>query len=223
MRKIRDLGKKIMEWGKYHMVDTTAAISLTNPVYGFLETQFYGMSHETSLRARAMITGIAYGGMGFIYSKGRDLSRKIFDITEETRTRVQNVHDALYTMGFSAALSSIIYTSAGTRNWKETATGILANLAMALPMGVCAGYAIDTARDLTGLKESRRVPRFLRNQSPKVKKTIAAGLIGASLGLMGLIYSSTPDQPSMQQSSPQQIEQKVLLLESILEQNAKQE
>ncbi len=208
--------RKLKEWGKYHIVDTTALLVSTNPFYSILEKIAYGMTDETSINARLNVAWMSYAGIALLYVKGRDLSREIFHITDKTREKIQKIHDALYTSAFNGLTCPILYLISGAQNWKEIALGTLGGMVMALPMGVIGGYSIDTSRDLTGLRESQRVPKFLKKRSPRLKKAIAAGLVASSLGLMGLIYNLTPNKEPVIQPAVQQIEYQNNKLEAVL-------
>ena len=190
MQKLKFLAKWIAKRFHYHLIDTTAILTSTNPTLSFVETFAYGMSDETSINARLNIAKISYLGLALLYSGGRDISRKIFNITKE-RLRI---HDAIYSMGFSSIICPILYGSSGAKDWKEIAAGTIGGIALAFPNGIVAGYSIDVARDLTGLEESNRTPEFFKRQRKEVKKSIAAGLVVGSLGLMSLIYSIAPDK-----------------------------
>ncbi len=205
MSKIKELSDKLIKYGKYHLVDTTALLASSSPFYSLLETTAYGMTNETSTNARLNVAWMSYAGIGLLFAKGRDLSRKIFQITN-AKESIQKTHDALYASTFNLALCPILYVISGAGDWKEIVLGTIGGVAMAIPTGIIGGYSIDTARDLTGLQESQRVPRFLKNKSPKLKKAIAAGLVVSSLGLMGLIYSLTPNKGPTLQPTTQQIE-----------------
>ncbi len=219
MREIKDLGSKTLEYTKKHIIDTTALLSSTNPFYGLFEKIAYGMSNETSINARVNIAEMSYLGLGLIFAKGRDLSRKLFHVNDKTKESIQTAHDGLYSSAFNAALGPVLYTLSGSQDWKEIAVATLGNMVLAFPTGIVAGYAIDAARDLTGIEESKRIPKSVRNINPNLKKTIAAVLVGASLGLMALIYSFTPDKITQQNSTQQSEYKGETSLDSILQEN----
>jgi hypothetical protein len=58
------------------------------------------------------------------------------------------------------------------------------------------GYAIDTFRDLAGLKEMERnsYPDFIRRQGPKAKIGIASLLTAATIAITTGIYYLTPNK-----------------------------
>lgn len=81
---------KLYEMGKYHLVDTTAACAATNPIFSAFETEVSGMSDETSIKARLIITGASYFLlMGSALSRGRDLYRKVFKVKDNISERAQ--------------------------------------------------------------------------------------------------------------------------------------
>ena len=69
--------KRIKKELKAHLVDSTALLAESTPVFAAFETGIAGMSDEISLNARLLATGLTYfGGMGYAYAKGRDIYRK---------------------------------------------------------------------------------------------------------------------------------------------------
>ncbi|MEK6888144.1 MAG: hypothetical protein AABX14_04325 [Candidatus Aenigmatarchaeota archaeon] len=183
--------KKLFDALKYHFIDSTAIITVTNPMYTALEMGPAGMSSETSMHARILGSVLTYVGFGSIYAQGRDLSKRMFGITESASERVKILHDTLYNFVYLSALQPPFYYAAGSRNIKEIAIGTAGSALMGLFSGPVAGYAVDSFRDFTGLKESERLPNFIKNQSPKTKKYAAALLTAASVGALATVYSLT--------------------------------
>jgi len=98
-----------------HLVDSTAQINIANPVLAFLEVSpIVGMTSDTSLNARKIGTALTYLGMGFVYSKGRDTSKKFFSINEKSSEKAKQLHDTLYTLGYCVAISPLFYLAAGS-------------------------------------------------------------------------------------------------------------
>ncbi|MBU0957994.1 MAG: L-alanine exporter AlaE [Nanoarchaeota archaeon] len=189
--KLRQVG----EWMKYHVVDTTAMLTSSNPIFGASEVFVAGMSDEVSIDSRLTVAGIAYTVMGPAFARGRDLSRKIFKITQDTKEKVQVLHDILYTSAFNLAVSPIIYLSMGA-DIKQTIIGSLSAGALAVGIGPIMGYGVDAGRDLMGLRECERktYPDLIKRQRPSVKKGLAALLVGASIAAMAGIYALTPNR-----------------------------
>jgi len=179
---------------KYHVVDTTALLTSTNPIYSAMEVGISGMSDQVSIDSRLTVAALSYGGMAFAFSRGRDLSRKIFHITNKTRERIQTFHDFAYTAAFNLAVAPPIYLSMGA-DLKQAAVGGLTAAAFSTVMGPIMGYSVDAARDLTGLKNCERssYPELLRKQPSVIKKGLAALLVAGSIATMWGIYSLTPD------------------------------
>jgi hypothetical protein len=188
--------QKIRENLKEHLVVTTALLTECTPIYSAFETLVAGMSDTVSINARLFVTKLSYLGLGWAFTKGRSISRDYFSITEQTKEKIQSLHDAAYATTFNMVLGPAIYYACGARDTKEIAVGTLCAMGIATINGAPAGYAIDISKDLTGLEpcERKYYPNFIKKQSPNIKKTIAAGLVAASIGLSSLIYSLTPDK-----------------------------
>jgi hypothetical protein len=131
------------------------------------------MSDQISIDTRLTIAGISYGGMGFAFARGRDLSRKIFHITDQSRERTQTIHDIAYTAAFNLAIAPPLYIAMGA-DVKQAIIGGLSAAAMSTIMGPLSGYSIDAARDLTGLRDCERpsYPKLIRRQKNPSKKVL---------------------------------------------------
>lgn len=209
---------KIIDNLKYHVVDSTALLAESSPIFSAFEVGIAGMSDATSMNARMLATGIAYIGVGYLFGKGRDLSRKLFKITDQTKERIQHIHDIGYTAAFNLAISPLMYVISQTLagegiDLTKIAIGTAAATAFGAVNGSPMGYTVDVFRDLSGVRECNRpsYPNFLKRQNSKVKKGILIGLIGLSIGAMGLIYSLTPnaERKTAYQEKPTKIEQRV--------------
>jgi len=221
--KLRDYGTRAKNWvrydskdwfrdnGKLHLVDSTALLAESAPIFTAFEVGIAGMSDQVSMNTRWITAGTSYLGLASIFSRGRDISRKIFKINDKTREELQHIHDVLYTVGFNLVLSPPLYYAAGARDLEEIAWGTGSAMLFGGASGSLAGYAVDTFRDLTGMKECNRpsYPNFLKRQSSRVKKTIAAGLVATSIAAVAGIYSLTSDEEPITYSQPSSIEQVV--------------
>ena len=181
---------------KQHLVDATGLVALSTPVFSVLETQVAGISSEASKDSRLFGAGLLYAGWASVYSKGRDLSRSIFGITDESKERYQEMHDALYGTAFSLTTSPPFYYLAGVRDWKEIAWATGISTAYGLCAGIPSGYIIDVFRDLAGIEDSHRTPLLLKKQKSSVKKAVIAAVLGASLAATAGIYALTPNTPA---------------------------
>ena len=190
--------KKIINNLKNHLIDTTAILAEGTPISAAVEVSS-GMSVSASMNTRILMAGLNYCGLGYIFSKGRDISRYFFGITNDAPERTQFIHDSLYATMFSLAISPPIYTISQTLSgenldWYKIGTATASISVASFFNGGPVSYSIDVFRDLTGRKECERpsYPKALKKQSPNIKKVIAVGLIAASIGTMGLIYSLAP-------------------------------
>lgn len=199
---------------KYHVVDSTALLAESTPIFAAFETGLAGMSDDISMNARLFATGLTYlGGMGYAYAKGRDLSRKLFKIKDTTKEKIQGFHDSVYLGAFNLAVAPAIYLASGARDPKEIAIGTASAIALGLVNGAPMGYAVDLFRDLTGLKECERpsYPRLLKRQNSKTKKGLAALLTAGAIALTAGVYSLTPNKQEPQTAYQERpaIEQRV--------------
>jgi len=199
MSKLTDFLKKN---GKQHVIDTTAMLTESNPAYCFFEVGISGMSDEHSIKSRFIVAGMAYGGLGFAYARGRDLWKRVFKITDQTSEKKQFVHDSLYNGLFSATVSVPIYLLSGVRDPKELAIATGCSIAFGAVNGVPQGITTDIYRDLTGIEKCERkiYPEYVRRQSLRTKKALAVGLATASISVMALMYFVTNDDPVQEQT-----------------------
>lgn len=203
MAEVKRVRDRIKAGIKTHLVDSTALSIVSNPVFSAFETMVAGMSNENSIHARMVGTGLTYAGMGRLFTKGMDLSRKLFKIKSETPERIKQLHDAAYATAYNIVISPAFYYVAGVRDFKQIAIGTAAAAGLALVAGGPMGYAVDAYRDLTCIKESERLPSIIKNQGRTTKAGLAGLLAAASIGAMALIYEANnrympPITPSQQ-------------------------
>ena len=175
-----------------HLVDCTALLAESTPVLAAFETGIAGMSVQVSMNARLLAAGLTYfAGTGYLYAKGRDLSRKLFKVRDTTGERIQGAHDAAYLGAFNLVFAPLLYVASGARNLKEISIGTAAAIGFGLVNGGPLGYAVDLFRDLTGLRDCNRpsYPYLLKRQNPKIKLGLAALLTAMGIALTGVIYA----------------------------------
>lgn len=213
--------KENQGWSKNHLIDSTALLAESTPVFAAFETGLFGaaehigldrVSDEVSLNARLIAAGITYfGGMGYAYARGRDLSRRLFKVTETSRERVQGFHDAIYLGIFNLAVAPLIYVASGARDIKEIAFGTTVAIGLGLTNGAPLGFAVDMGRDLMGLKECNRslYPQLLKRRSSKIKKGLAALLTAGAIALTAGVYKMTPNNNNHSYQQPTPITQTI--------------
>ncbi len=182
----------LLQGARQHVTDSSALFAVSTPLGALLENVLTGMSDETSIKSRLIVGGLYFGGLGGILGYFRDRSRELFNITEQTKERYQQLHDMVYTAAATLALNPLIYIGAGIQNVKEITVATLLATGVSFFSGGVMGYAVDSFRDLTNYQSSLRIPEKVRKASPTLKKCLAGGIIAASVGLASLIYSLTP-------------------------------
>ena len=170
---------------KRHLVDSATTVAVCTPVFAGLETLVAGMSNETSGNARIMSVGLVIAGAGSLYAKGRDYWQKRYTNGNGTTYKT----DTWYALAVNMMASPFFYFACGSRSPKE----ILLGTGLALGVGALGGgpfgYCLDLSYALSGIKESTRIPKGIRNKSPLVKKGIGAACLGISAGITALIYA----------------------------------
>jgi len=185
---------------KQHLVDTTALLVVSHPIYAAMETLVMNIPEDVSLRTRGIATVTSFAGLGWLYAKGRDASRGYFGIDQECSEMSQTVHDTGYAIGFAGAVSPVFYAAAGGC-LEDTVYGTLGAMGLSIFSGPIMGYSLDAFRDLVGLQESHRLPSIVKNRSQRTKGVIAAGLLAASLALFGAVYVVQTDEGGLPERS----------------------
>jgi len=195
---------KLKDKLKYHLVDSTSILVESTPIFAAYEILLVGMSDDISLNARIIAGGLSYMGMGTALAKGRDLWRKKFGINDETREKIQTVHDTLYLGAFNLFAGPLLYFASGSRDLKEIAAATGLAILIGGANGAPVGYAIDIGRDLTGLRNCERpsYPESLKRMSSKTKMGLAALLTAGTIALTAGIYAATPEQQENQINAP---------------------
>jgi len=218
MKKIRKIGVRLKHLGrqakegvknngKMHFVDCTSLLFSTYPIaiafevnagkilehIPYLGDNSMDLSDDLSVKAKLTISVWTYLGLGSVYSRGRQLSRRLFNITRESNEMTQAIHDTLYPAAFNSFVGPALYFTSGARDLREIVSGATVLIGLGIGTGWLMGYAIDAGRDLAGLENCERstYPDILRRQNKLTKRAIGAGLVGASIGLCSLIYSAT--------------------------------
>lgn len=181
---------------KEHIVDTTSALTQSNPLYAALEVGAYGLSSAASLKARLGIGLSSYAGLNLLFAKGRDVSQKVFGIDSNSSEKTHLVHDFSYIAAMNAAITPPLYSLAAhlsgeTIDPETLMWATLVNAGVGGANGPLIGYAFDIGRDLMGIKECDRkfYPNAIKRQSPGVKKAIFAGAVATSCALVGGTYA----------------------------------
>ncbi len=180
---------KIYEKVRDHVVDTTAVLVASNPLFTISENILSGMSDELSIDNRIKGSLLFYFGAGFLFSKSRDMYNKLLNVKEDSRYK--GLHDTLLGAIFGAGFNAMI-TATNSQSLEDITAGAFAGFIPGSITGFPVGYAIDTFRDFTGITSSKRIPERIRNLPKKVKNTLAIGLVAVSLAFMSGVYNATP-------------------------------
>lgn len=190
------------EW----VIDVTGIMCEANVFFGAYDKLVCGVDTLACGGNRAMGTGIAFSGVGYLNSKIVDISDEFFGIDRSKKgSKLRDVaicaQDAFYAGVITVLCSYSIYnfTNHFLASNPKTSAEIFAMSVGAGVLGAVNGipafYSRDIFRDLVGKKEcSRRLyPNIIKKQSSKIKKRLAVGFIAASIGITAGIIELTPD------------------------------
>ena len=175
---------------KKHIVDSTAILASSHPVFCAWETVVSGMTVDESLHARLLATGLVYGGLGFVYAGGRDLWKWAFNVGKAASESRIKAHDFAYGVAYNIIISPIIYRASGLTDWTKIAIASVGATALGATAGPLFGYAIDAFRECAGINEPKRLPLTIQQQTPGVKKGIALATTVLAAGAMVGIYAA---------------------------------
>jgi len=224
LEKLKKIGNKLKNGFYKNLSDSTALLIIASPIQTAVDTfgleylgratnklgadfiQLSAMSDENSIKAKIGVATLTYCGIGWLYGTSRDISRKVFKITQESKERIQWLHDWIYTAAFSSTVLGTAYIAGGENDTAKIATALTISAATQTIRGPLIGYSTDCFRDIFGFKECTRTtyPNLIKKMNSKSKKLVAAGAIATSLGLMSLIYTATPNNwQNRNSTSPQ--------------------
>lgn len=183
------MNKKLKQELKRHLVDSTAMQAAITPPIAAMEVGLAGMANDVSLNARLIGTGLVYVGLGSLFAKGRDLSRKVFKVTKKSSEKIKQIHDMAYASAYCLVIAPPLYYVSGERDIKKIAVGTLMQITGGAAIGGLVGYSVDAFRDLIGIEDSERLPELIRNQDGRVKKGLAALAVAGAIGATAGIYT----------------------------------
>lgn len=141
---------KLLDNLKYHAVDSTALLAASHPIFTAFEVGVADMTDAVSIKARLIASGLSYfAGMGWMFGKGRDLSRKFLKISDRSSEKSQSLHDALFTGTFNLLVAPPIYLASGVNDLKQLAIGTGTAITFGMVQGPWLGYAVGVGREPT--------------------------------------------------------------------------
>jgi len=206
IKKLKEIKKeRPLELFKDSFVEATGMLIPTTPFFAAFETlipKYLGYAEpmiskyiafpeytpSDSVDARIKTIAAMYIGFGFLFSKGRDISRESFNIDKESRGIFKKIHDGIYaaTIGLPAA-AYLYYTNDDLSNL-QIIQGVVASTVASSVLGMVTGLGIDYARDLMQNKKSVRVPDYISNLPRNAKYAIVGVSALASIAATEGVY-----------------------------------
>lgn len=190
---------------KDNFVEATGMLVFTTPVFAALETivpKYLGYSESIiskylafpelipvdSIDARVKTAIAMYVGFGLLFSKGRDISRAIFNVKKESSGNIKKVHDSIYATAIGMPAVSALYFSNGNISTVEAVQAVVASTIGSTLFGWMTGLGIDYMRDLLQDIKSVRVPKIISDLPRNAKYAVAAIIIAGSVGKTMAVY-----------------------------------
>ncbi len=180
--------KTIANFLYQHIIDSTAILMAVTPIYMFLELVIWRFDPLVSFRARRIIVIITYLGTGFLIAKGRDLSKRTFGVDQpNTSERRIVMHDLFFLVAFNAVFAPIIY-AISQASLRELILGTLSAMALSVINGPINGFFIDAVGELTGIRESQRLPYRIKALGRTSKLILFFTVLSIMIIVVILIY-----------------------------------
>ena len=202
---------------KYHLVNSAAQVGVATPIMVAYETGVTGIPDEQSLYARLLGASLTFGGIGYLDARFRDFARKKLHVEDTTNEFIQGTVDIGSRIVFNLARFPSVYFAVGIRDLDTLIALTTFGVGYSFVSGYFSGYAMDLSRELTGIQESKRIPSYIRNHSPPIKKAIFAGLIASSILLTMGIYKITNNPSKAIEQHVESVTTPAIDLESVLE------
>jgi len=170
-----------------------AQLTLATPIFALYETTIANMTVEQSTNTRYWAAAITFAGIGYLDAKVRDFVRKKLYITDETDEGKQRKIDKRTKMVFNTARASLVYLlGLEGRDPTKFLRGVGLGVMYGKLFGAKSGYMMDLYRELSGIKESKRISEKIRRMNSYAKKALMVGITVASLATTMGIYKTAP-------------------------------
>jgi uncharacterized membrane protein YidH (DUF202 family) len=134
-----------------HLVESAAVACTTTAVYSFFELFIIGIPSGVSGRARLVVIGLIFAGIGSVFARCRDASLRLTQRLHHKQLRRVAVHDMVFLVTFNLIIAPLLYATSGATLAQTIAGTTLAAL-LALFTGPLNGLALDNFRAWAGLK-----------------------------------------------------------------------
>ena len=191
--KGKTLAEKVAGGFRQHFIDNLALTASAVPFFALVETTKGHMTWQESLATRtgAFLLGLA--GVGSLYSRGSDWTRKIINVSDRTNEFAQWVADITYCAGFNFLASMVLYPITANKSLDEAFVPALWAGVTGAVVGIPNRAALSVYRDLTNIAPCERTwyPQFMRDLEKNTKLLTATTLTAGSAALTAGIYYFT--------------------------------
>ena len=176
-----------------HVIDATAFVVASQPVYAFFELYVGHVPPQTSLGSRLWSIGTTYAGVGAFVSFGREWWKSRAHINTGASEKKRIIHDMGYKAAFNFLTQPITYVAVGYFTGDITVEGViggtLATTVVAFFSGGYECYALDAFRELWGIHPLKRLPVCVQRMKSTHKKGLVTLFSVASCLALYLLYA----------------------------------
>ncbi len=174
------------------MVDATALVVASQPVYAFFELYVGHVPPDTSFGSRLWAIGTTYAGVGLLVSMCREWWKSRARIAPGSSEKRKLIHDMGYKAVFNVLTQPITYVGVGLftegMSVEKIVSGTVATTVVAFLSGGYECYVLDAFRELWGVNAPERLPMCVQNMTSAQKKGIALVFSAVSYVSLGFLY-----------------------------------
>jgi hypothetical protein len=176
---------------KSYFAGSAAMTAILVPVSSFIDTVIAGVSDWESIKARLIVTGITFLGLGIVPSKVGGWSRNFLNLEPKPNTDTFRHDSTSLAVGSLMACPAFYYYFGSSGFW----AGVAGTLATAVISPVILGTT-NLFRNVAGLKESYSI-NFFNNLKPKTRKGLVSLIAAASIVSTAAVYNFNQDTKSL--------------------------
>lgn len=190
--RLKYAGRRYVDFlrNKKHIAEAISFTTFVTPIGAGIE-KLASMSDLKSAKTRAITAGVLYLGWSEVV-KLRDWSKIKVGITKESNWVPKYLFDGAFALASTSIIRPIIYLAAGETDWGKIAFSSFSIMAASLALGGPLLHFIDIYRDFTGVRETERLPEFIKRLPPKAKKSLAVASTAVAIATTSMIYYFTP-------------------------------
>lgn len=164
-----------------HFTDVNAQNVVCLPVFSIMEVTKGHLTPTQSIDARGFSYVAGLAGIGSLYSRGNDLTRRLGTRIGFTSVKSEKIIDSIYGAAFFYMYSLALYTAISKMSIADAQPASISAGIIGMFIGAPIGYYTNLFRDAFNFENKDAKPTFLRGAS--LKKKIGAVVLSTSVAL----------------------------------------